>query len=179
MNIGPLQWLLLLVLCSGLAHGAIYRYVDEEGNITFTSEPPPGAEVSPVDLPPPNSVATPRPRSADGAETSTATDGYTLLSIAQPEDGAAIRSNAGNITVTLNVGPKLRPSDTVVLYLDGHEVARGRGTVFALENISRGAHQLSAAIQGPDGKALIRSAPVGFNLLRVSVLTRPGRPPAP
>jgi len=174
MKTTPL-YVLLLLICAGLAHGAIYRYVDEEGNITFTSEPPPGVDVSPVELPEPNTVATPsRPaRTGDDTGPTATTDRYTQLSIAQPEDGAAIRSNAGNITVTLNIGPKLRPSDTVVLYLDGHEVARGSGTVFALANISRGAHQLSAAIEDPKGNTLIRSAPVGFNLLRVSVLTRP------
>lgn len=172
----PMRLIVPLLIAGALnaAQAGIYQYLDSEGNVTFTSEPPPGMPAEPVRLPEINTVETPKPRTGeDEASDSTTASTYTLLAIAQPEDGAALRSNNGSLTVAVNVAPRLQPSDRIVLILDGQEVARGTGGAFALENVDRGTHHLSAAIRNHKGKTLMTSAPVSFTLLRISKLTRP------
>lgn len=52
--------LLLLVLCTISVHADIYKYVDKEGNVTYTNMPRPGAKriliEAPLSLPPTNAA---------------------------------------------------------------------------------------------------------------------------
>ena len=172
-----IRWLipiLFMLLCS--AHAEIYRSVDEEGNITLSSQPPPGSKGSPVKLSPINTVdgsnssnSTNRTDSSAANEDEESNPNYNSIDINQPEDGATIRNNSGNVTITLALKPALQTSHTVHLMVDGDEIASGAFTTFQLNNVDRGTHEVSAEVKDADGETLIKTDSISFSLLRAHV----------
>ena len=154
----------------------VYRSVDENGNIIYTDKPTPDAEkirideiqtidnpdVKPFDYAPPKSDQTPFNYS---------------LSITSPEEGAAIRSNNGDISIIASLNPSLAIGHQLALYLDGSVAATG-GPKFDLTNVDRGTHSAEVAVQDRNGKEIQRSSPVSFTVLRVSVAPKPAPHPA-
>jgi hypothetical protein len=166
--------ILALVILTCPAQAEIYRYLDAEGNVTFSNQPPPGVKAEPVELAPVNTVggggpstSAPRPSQEPGQASEEA--GYESFAITQPEDGAAVRNNAGNITISVDISPGLRPSNEVYLYLDGMEVGHGAVTHFALTNVDRGTHQVHAEVKDAKDKTLAKTPSVTFTLQRVHV----------
>ncbi len=156
----------LLVAISATAE--VYRSVDENGNVVFTDKPSPDAELIEVDelqtikpppvgkfkyTPPP---AKPKPK-------------YTEVSITSPQHDAAIRDNAGNVTVNISTKPGLQANHHLVLYLDGKEIMLGMATAKAFSGLDRGSHQLRAVVKDADGHIQLSSSSVTFYLLRQSV----------
>ena len=163
--------LILVLLLSVSARADVYRSVDENGNIVYSDKPSAdaekiqideiqtikGDEVEPFEYTPPEDRKDKEARSS-----------YTLVQITHPQNNQTIRANAGNISVSINIKPGLRPSHKIVLYLDGKIVAEG-STQINLENVERGTHSLNAVIKSSDGSDLNRSAPVIFTVQRVAV----------
>ena len=145
----------------------VYRSVDENGNVVFTDQPSPDAELIEIDelqtIPAPSSgdfeytppPAKPRPK-------------YTSVTITSPEHDLPIRNNSGNVTVTIATEPALRGSDELVLILDGKEIILGQATAKAFNAMDRGSHQLRAIIRDGSGRILQSSESVTFHLLRHS-----------
>ena len=162
---------LLTMLCLTLAMttaAEVYRSVDENGNVLFTDQPSPDAELIEVDelqtikpppigdfeyTPPP---AKPKPK-------------YSNISITSPQHDASIRDNGGNVTVNITTQPGLRANDNLVLYLDGKEILLGKSTAKAFSSLDRGSHQLRAVIKDDSGRIQLSSQSVTFHLLRQSV----------
>jgi uncharacterized protein DUF4124 len=145
----------------------VYRSVDKNGNVVFTDQPSPDAELIELDelqtidapstgnfeyTPPPEK---PAPR-------------YSAVTIISPQNDVAIRDNAGNVTVNIATQPDLRSSDELVLFMDGKEIILGKSTAKALTALDRGTHQLRAAIRDANGRILQSSPSVIFHLLRQS-----------
>ena len=145
----------------------VYRSVDENGNVIFTDQPSPDAELIELDelqtidaptrgdfeyTPPPEK---PAPR-------------YSAVTIISPQHDLAIRDNAGNVTVNISTQPDLRSSDELVLYMDGKEIILGKSTAKAFTALDRGTHQLRAVIRDINGRILQSSPSVAFHLLRES-----------
>ena len=145
----------------------VYRSVDKNGNVVFTDQPSPDAELIELDelqtidapaignfeyTPPPEK---PAPR-------------YSAVTIISPQNDVAIRDNAGNVTVNIATQPDLRSSDELVLFMDGKEIILGKSTAKAFSGLDRGTHQLRAAIRDVNGRILQRSPSVIFHLLRQS-----------
>ncbi len=166
----PLTLALVVLICP--AQAEIYRYLDAEGNVTFSNQPPPGVKAEPLELAPVNTVGgerSSRSEARSGREQAPEEAAYERFAITQPEHDTAVRNNAGNITISLDLSPELRPSDEVYLYLDGVEVAHGAITSFALTNVDRGTHQVHAEIKDAEGKTLAKTPSVTFTLQRVHV----------
>jgi hypothetical protein len=170
-------WLLFALTLSAAASAEVYRIVDEDGNVTFTDQPRPGAErlrVAPVPT-----YRAPKLPSPTGAEdTPVETVKYQSVRIAQPEDDLAIRDNAGNVTVSVTTDPALVTAQghRIQLYLDGEKQGKPTtSTMFTFSNLDRGTHTLVAAVVDDKGKELARSQPSTFHLLRAAV----GGPPRP
>ena len=156
----------LLFVMSSMAE--IYRSVDENGNVLFTDQPSPDAELIEVQelqtiKPPPagNFTYTPKPEKPKAR--------YTEISITSPQHDTAIRDNGGNVTVNVSTTPALSGADNLVLYLDGEEILLGKSTAKAFSGLDRGSHQLRAAIKDKDGRIRLSSSSVIFHLLRHSV----------
>ena len=69
MNLLPLSILCSALACSGIAHAEIYKHVDKDGRVTYSSEPVKGARK--LQLEPLNTVPAPKARSKSAEESST------------------------------------------------------------------------------------------------------------
>lgn len=169
----------------------IYRTVDENGNVVFTDVPPKsneqGAAVKLGDsnsfTPPPGENRQPTGRSVeewlDGdsgdSDQEPAAGGYASLKVASPANDAAVRDNAGNVTVTASVEPELASDHVMQLYLDGTLRQSGPTTSFQLTNLDRGSHDVELRIVDQGGNVLASSGPSVFHLQRRSVLLQPAK----
>lgn len=169
--------LMSLCLCASAA-AQVYKRIGPDGTVYFSDQPGPGAE--PVELSPPQVITMPplpeRRRTAkqpDQGVTDQAKDEsprYTEFSVASPAKYAGYRANDGNITVRLSLEPALRPGHTIVLNVDGEDgekVRTGQSMAIELFNLSRGRHTVWAKVVDDAGKALIKTEPVSFYVLRV------------
>ncbi|MCI0401806.1 MAG: DUF4124 domain-containing protein [Gammaproteobacteria bacterium] len=168
--------LLFLILALGLslsASAAVYRWVDENGNVVYSDKPQPGAEaiemreIQTIQAPP---VA---PITAKEVPPPPEFPGYEQVAIVSPENDAAVRENAGNVTVTVALEPALQTTlgHRIALFVDGAQVSEpGTATQFSLINMDRGTHTLEAKVIDSDGKAIASSPPSEFHLLRHSIL---------
>lgn len=160
-----------LLLTSPFAAGEIYRYVDEEGNVVFSDEPP--ADKRPtdtIDIPRINTIpAEPlhMPASSSPAEApSDSSTIYDKLEIRSPAHDSTVRDNTGDIRVQVSLQPALADGHQLVLFLDGVEFARGRRYNATAKNVDRGSHTLEAVVYDAKGKALIRSPASQVHLKR-------------
>ncbi len=174
------HWIQLVLLGSLLllghtAQAEMYKWVDEDGNVSYSDQPqhkdarklePFGDNTIPATPTPPK--AQPTPAVPDKPETS-----YSLLQITSPEDDQAIQNNPGNISVSLTIQPALNVSQghSISLLLDHQLVSENITTDQAtLQNVDRGTHQLSAVIKNKQGKTLKQSDTITFHLHRHSIL---------
>jgi hypothetical protein len=161
----------LLLPPLGVQATQIYRYVDDEGNVVFSGQPPAGRAAERVMLPPVNAVG-----GAPGASRSTPASGqgepqapYPGFRIVAPENDTSIRANNGDFNITVHTDQPLRPGHHVVLLFDGKEVARGAALTFAMKNVDRGTHTAQARIVDSAGNELAVTEPVTFTVQRVAV----------
>lgn len=164
-----------LLLLGQAAQAEMYKWVDEEGNVSYSDQPqhkdarkldPYSDNTIPATpIPPKAQPALPAP---DKPETR-----YSLLQITSPEDDQAIRSNNGNISISLSIQPALNLAQghSISLLLDNQLVSENLTTLQAtLQNIDRGTHQLSAVIKNKQGETLKQSDSITFHLHRHSIL---------
>ena len=170
---------LFCLLISVPLQAAIYKIVDEEGNVHYSDQPAPGAEK--VDLPPPTVYTPPKlPAPSPPKKEEAPTPVYESLRILSPKPDEAIRSNNGDLTVKWEVRPQLkrRQGHRLVLLLDGKETqVSGRSHRF--RNVDRGTHTLAARVLDRKGEVLVEAEPVTFHLLRNSIITNPPAVPYP
>ena len=107
----------------------------------------------------------------DGRIASADSGTYTGAAVVSPENDAAVRSNAGNLTVRVRIVPELREGHRLRLLLDGvPQGAARRAPVFELTNIDRGTHNLVLHIVDEADAVVFSGAPSTFHLLRHSRL---------
>lgn len=163
---------LCLILISSTAFAQMYKWVDEEGNISYSDQPPyKGAEQ--LDTPPLATMpATKIPKknkpsaATEEAEKETV---YTALKITSPQDDMTIRNNAGNFSISVSITPSLNTAQghTISLSMDA-KVIKGRSssTSFNLTNIDRGTHKFKVSVLDKKGKSLFKSKPITVHLFR-------------
>ena len=166
---------------NALAANKIYKTVDKDGNVIFSDVPPSNSADS-VKLENTNQYSTPtQPQlqsqiDAIGAdsddEQGEAAETYRFLEISAPSNDAAVRENAGNITISVDLSPALKKGDSLQIIMDGSVVQTASATSVALENVDRGSHQLIAQVIDDDGNVVISSEPITFHMLRYSQLQR-------
>ncbi|MFA5679031.1 MAG: DUF4124 domain-containing protein [Pseudomonas sp.] len=180
--------LLLPLLCAlglfiGPASAQIYSWTDAEGHRVYSDQPRDGA--SPVELKPTNVVPpTPTPRTSERNQNSNnqpVSGGvYQELSITSPAHDSAIRSNEGDLTLTVQTDPPLSGSHLLKLSIDGVLSQTGMpGTGAAVHqliahNIDRGSHEIAAVVVDARGTELQRSPSITVHLQRTS-LNQPSR----
>ncbi len=161
--------LLACLLCTlSLAHGDVYKWVDEAGVIHFSDQPVPGAER--VTIKPVQTVTLPPLPPSETAGSGNADDEkqvpYTSLAIVQPAEDEAVRANNGNVSVKLDLDPSLQEGHSIALDLNGHRIATRTNTHFVLENVPRGTHTLQATVLDDQGRELIKANQVSFHVKR-------------
>lgn len=182
------------------AASRIYRTVDENGNVVFTDVPPrPEQPGEAVELETGNTFTPPPRTTPAGGETSVrledwldggegaaegesqgveeaeqTTVNYQSLQITSPAHDAAVRENAGNVTIATAIQPSLATGHVMQVFLDGQLRQQGHATTFQLVNLDRGTHNLQVRVVDQSGSQLISSEPSVFHLQRRSVILQPG-----
>jgi len=163
------------------ANAAVYKKIDENGNVTYTDSPvlkdqkplemdqPMTYKAIPKVSPPPRVME--EQKIEDTAKTETA---YTALSIISPENDQAIRENAGNVAISISSQPALDTGakHQYVFYLDGKKVNQSQNSSIVLPNTDRGTHTINAEIVDQEQNTLIKSDAITFHLQRVSIRPR-------
>lgn len=191
LRIMKYTWILFCIFTLS-AQAEIYRWVDHEGNVVFSDESHPQAEVieiSPSTVISPDNAITTGDAEADAIlklspddvppieEPTVALPAYQLRVIA-PANDESIWVNNGDVTVSLIVEPQLdiERGDMIVLSLDGATVGEPQATTsFQLPNLSRGSHTVSASIVSNTGTVMTSSDAITFHLHRTSVLNKPAQ----
>lgn len=173
--------LFLIVCVSAIAQAAnVYRWVDSEGQIHYSDHPSAGAEA--VELRE-SSVYTPRElpdtlqeEAAPAGEEEDPTGEqeeavYESLRVVVPDDNETVRSNEGEVRVSMELQPGLVEGHKIRIYLDGNKASGELPTTqVTLQNVERGTHSLAVAVVDDTGRELIRSPASTFHLQRLAVL---------
>jgi len=155
--------LILPIIHSTAALAKMYKWVDADGNISYSDQPPfKGAE----QLEPPAISTTPAvnvPKKAAKAEDDEdeKTTKYSFFKIMSPENDATIRDNNGNFSLSMSSRPAIDTAagHYISILIDGKVAVKKSSTTASLSNIDRGTHKISAQIKSRDNK-VIRSTPI-------------------
>ena len=181
---------LTLLLAPVFAQAKIYKTVDEDGNVAYSDVPPANTEQraeSTIELEINNTynakesgpVPAQSPKgggqsinpgdivSADNSPGSTPpAAAYQSITISAPAANANLRSNSGDVTLSISLQPSLRAGDQVRFFMDGKPVGTVNGTSLSLTNIDRGTHTLAAVVLDGAGKPRISSTTTSFSIQR-------------
>ncbi|TBN44184.1 DUF4124 domain-containing protein [Pseudomonas sp. BGI-2] len=166
-------WLLIVCLIALPVTAEVFTYVDAQGNRVYTDQPGSG-NAKRVPLATSNRMtANPtgaRPVIAEQKNVERPLFHYDMLRVLVPEPDATVRSNAGELIVSVTNEPGLQRGHRYRLLLDGQPTAEpGLSPVFALSNIDRGSHNLSVEILDEQGRTVERTANQPFQMLRISL----------
>ena len=151
----------LLVLPAVLGE-ALYKWVDEQGNVHYSDKPHPGA--TRLHLPKPTtyvapSVAAPKTLPQESGQQQPQFSGYTRFEIASPAPDQVFW-NVRSVTVTLAVKPELREGDQVTITLDDKTVGPNASLTATFSDLDRGEHSVHATLMGAGGNMVAK--PVTF-----------------
>ena len=165
---------LYALVCFGSAQAEVFKRTNPDGSVEFTDvrskQEEEAVELSPMSTfkaPPVRSL--PPTRAPKQAEPAPA---YTSLAITNPADDTAIRSNSGDLSVSVSLQPELKKGHSLVLLVDGVPMGDYAGGVFSLTNVDRGTHSLSAQVLDSEGMPLISAEPITVHILRYSAIKR-------
>lgn len=156
-----------LLLSTQLAWATtVYETKQADGTPSFSDQPSPGARtviVSPTQTSPIPPAPSQTPRNPAAVATPQAV--YTNLIITNPANEATIRSNSGDVPVTVLMQPPLRLDDALQILVDGKLVATQKSiTPLTLSGVTRGTHILLAQILDGSGQIIKTSPSVTFYL---------------
>lgn len=167
-----------------LAH-TIYKQVDEDGSVTYSDEPmTDGAQ--PMDLPEISVVdRTPAPviegaagdGPQEGGEGEEEAAVYTRLEILSPRSEETFWLPEARIYAVVQVSPSLAPNHSLRYALNGQNLANTRSVRLQLDDMVRGAHQLTVRVVDAQGRTQASAEPVTFYVQQPSAI--PPANPAP
>ena len=163
-------------------NAAMYKWLDENGEVVYSDEPPhEGAE----EIIPPNItttpaikyIPTPKPVSEQKAVIV-----YTDLRITSPASDEHIRDNEGNIAVSIAITPALHTGEGHYLSLkvNGQTVVpKLTSLATTISNADRGENVISVTVHDKTGNPLKSSDSITVHLHRQSILHNQPKPPKP
>lgn len=157
----------LALLLSGVAHAAIYKSTDAQGNVVYSDSPTKDAkaiELPPIAIVP--SLSAEQIAQANAMRAKARPTANYQLSFIQPIADEVVRK-PDNIVVALNVSPALANGDNITILLDGVVAANASATSISTEALDRGAHSLTARITDASGK-VIREAATTVNVQQIT-----------
>ena len=170
--------LALLVVIPVQAAG-IYKIVQPDGTVVYSDRPAQGAEeVKLPELqtytPPPSPAGLPN---LDALRPPTDEAAYERFVIASPANDATLRDNGGNVSISLDLAPGLKPGHSVDIRMDGESLGKGAGTSITLTNVDRGSHTVQAVVVDADGQQVATTPSITFHLQRVAGPVKAPRAP--
>jgi hypothetical protein len=174
--------IILLSHFSAVGQAAVYKHVDEEGNVLRYSDVPQKPGDKPMDMPKPAleyDSATPEvttPKFTPSTSSSSKPESeerkpviaYTAVTIMNIQDDEGIRANGGIFSIQLASQPALDAAagHRYVVMIDGAAYQSSDTAEFQLENLQRGTHSISVQVQDRDGSILTSSSPITMHVLR-------------
>jgi hypothetical protein len=183
--------LLLALAASGLSGTAssadVWKWVDAKGVTHYSDQPVPGAIKIEVRAGNVSESRSAQPLSNASDSDSQAQDaGYRELQIVRPTNQQVIVNTGGQLDVEIGIAPPVQATHSLNLYLNGRLITGfPRNTqTYALTEIPRGMHSLTAAISDANGNTIQESPPVVFHVRQESIAQPPvgpslGQPPKP
>jgi hypothetical protein len=166
-------YLLLLLLGSAIQAGELYKVINEDGSITYTDVPKPGAK--PLNLTPKNTAVMP---SLAGKNKTAQISGQQKkqekrlpnfsMRIISPAAKQTIRNNLGQVSVHGEITPS--SAGQFQLYLDNVLIETKTTPSFELENVDRGEHSIQIKFLHNSGKILASTPEQVFYLHKASAL---------
>lgn len=168
-----------LLVLAGSAQAQVYKTVDEDGNVTYTDQPPgPGAE--PVELPGISvieSVPMAPPAAKEDAELDEGqqvTDirelrrGYKDFKITSPTQDEYIQGTGNLVTIAWDTRYELQPGMAVIISLDGSPLEPTVAPSVSIQQVDRGEHTASARLVDADLRTIATASPVTFYVRQFS-----------
>lgn len=174
-----LALLVCLLLPGWLSATQVYKSIAPDGSVEYSDQP--GPDASPLQIPPSPTLAplpkaqNPSPPSppSPASQASEPSVQYQAVEIVSPQQDAAIRQNAGRLTLQVKVEPGLdvQAGDRLAVRMDGSLLAgRFTGDQLTLSNVDRGTHQVVVEVVDSKGNTRISSQPLSIHMLRHSIL---------
>lgn len=162
--------LLLGLLFPLISSAAIYQSTDQNGTINFSDTLQSGASIVSVSEENYSSDIKLPATKIDLNTQDTAIEinkPYKTLVILQPKNDATFLSNKGNLKVSMELKPKLRAKDKLIVLLDNKVTDNTQhNSIITIANIDRGTHTLQLQIQDATGRTLLTSESVTFHMQR-------------
>ncbi len=170
--------LLLLIIVFPL-QSAVYKWVDEEGNVHYGDQPVeqaekvriPGVIKDEPQLPEDAGRSKETSGALEGVTESEdqaeqgATAGYAEFAIVRPEEGETFRNDEGEVEVGILLSPALKEGHKIQLHVDASVVTpEFTTTQIILRKVSRGSHQLKASILNANGEPVSSASVVNFHM---------------
>ena len=172
-----------MVWTGAAAAETVYRWVDENGVVNFSSEPRPGAESMDLGPVPTTRLDTPAPAREESEPASAADAPEYRLGIGNLRDGQVVWNDARRLELVFDLSPQLAAGrgHRLEVYLDDTRRAVLRdGRRVVLEDVDRGTHRVHAEIVDAEGRRLARSAELTIHHRQHSVATpEPAATPRP
>ena len=170
MRIGIFCWLMVLSVMA-FAGTTVYQKKAPDGSVSFTDVPSPGA--TQVNLPKPQTFSSQAGTMPDRDNpVAVKSSVKTTVSITSPTNKKLItQSQNGNVSVALEVKPRLGIGQLVQIYLDGSALGKPQtSTTMQLTNLNRGTHTLQAKIMNADGDVIAESETMSFDVQRTTMI---------
>ena len=167
--------LIVAVLLGPLSFAEVYKVVDANGNVTYTDQPQPNAQLAPLALPPVNKIPSAEPlldtlvdpQAMEEAQPLGSFAGYSQARILAPVQDAIIPNQQRKLIIQLQLTPQLQPEHRVQFYKNGRPLGSPvTALVYELDNLERGTYQLGAQVQTGTGRLLVSVPPVDIHVQR-------------
>ena len=173
--------LFFLTFFATAGQAAVYKWVDEEGNLLRYSDVPQKPGDQPMDMPKPaleydskTPAAIPefKPSTTSAPEKkpeeSQPVTAYSAVTIMNIGDDEGVRANGGVFDIKLASQPALDADagHRYAVLIDGAVHQKSDSAEFQLQNLERGTHTISAQVLDRDGSVLTSSSPITMHVLR-------------
>jgi len=166
----------------------VYKTVDEDGNVTYTDQPPKDGS-KPIKLRPISIIEAPIYATVPKADEEAA-DGeagkemslknlrknYQDFAIVSPRPEESVWHPDGPVTVAWSAGYQLQIGMKVTVYMDGKKQATTTDQIIPVSDLERGEHTVTAELTDSRNRKIATAQPVTFYIQRPGLNTNRARP---
>lgn len=167
-----------IAITTGPLTAQVYKTVDEDGNVTYTDQPPKdGSE--PIELRPISIIEAPiyetKPQAVEAdAEGDTGKEmslrnlrkNYKDFAIVSPRQEESIWHPDGPVTVAWSAGNQLQVGMKVTVYMDGIKQVTTSDQIIPVSGLDRGEHTVMAELTDAKNRKIATTQPVTFFIQR-------------